>query len=235
MTDKFQRMRREYDGSALLTEQQVVWQNTAKLMKHLQLTPVPLRPGGIFRYCYDLVEGPVSKGRFDNFILAHIMLNTVAMCTSYHGMSPTYSQTLEWIDVYFTCIFSLEVVLKVLALGWTTYWRWSWNRFDFVVVVLGYLGYLFDAGAAASLVRIFRIFRVLRLIKRLESLMRLMSTLMLSLPSLWNISAFLFVVFFIFAVLGVQLFGRVGKQARLAARSWGLQAAHAPALERART
>ena len=42
--DKFQRLKHEYDGSALMTEQQVQWQNTQKVMKHLVLHPVPQRP-----------------------------------------------------------------------------------------------------------------------------------------------------------------------------------------------
>jgi len=67
----------------------------------------------------------------------------------------------------------------------------------------------FSAGVGANVVRVLRIGRVLRLVGRAKTLNRLFNTLMLSLPSVWNIGSLLFVLLFIYSVLGMQLWGKV--------------------------
>ena len=57
--------------------------------------------------------------------------------------------------------------------------------------------------------RVFRIGRVLRLIQKAETLRVLFLTFVYSLPSLWNIGLLLFVIFFIYAVIGMNIFGQV--------------------------
>ena len=62
------------------------------------------------------------------------------------------------------------------------------------------------------MIRIFRVLRVSRLIKlvkNLEGLKRLIATFKFSIPSLINVTALLFLVYFIFAVLGCYLFGSI--------------------------
>lgn len=64
-------------------------------------------------------------------------------------------------------------------------------------------------GSIATIIRTFRIGRVLRLVRGLESMAQLFNTLLLTLPSLGNVGALLFLQFFIYAVMGVQLFATV--------------------------
>ncbi len=59
-----------------------------------------------------------------------------------------------------------------------------------------------SAGIGVNVLRTFRIARAFRLLKKAKGLNALFKTLTLSLPSLWNIGSLLFVVFFIYAVLG---------------------------------
>lgn len=66
-------------------------------------------------------------------------------------------------------------------------------------------------GSIATIIRTFRIGRVLRLVRGLESMAQLFNTLLLTLPSLGNVGALLFLQFFIYAVMGVQLFATVRK------------------------
>ena len=63
---------------------------------------------------------------------------------------------------------------------------------------------LANASVGANLVPVFRTARAFRLIKRAKALNALFQTLVLSLPSLWNIGSLLFVLFFIYAVLGTS-------------------------------
>ena len=66
-------------------------------------------------------------------------------------------------------------------------------------------------GSIATIIRTFRIGRVLRLVRGLESMAQLFNTLLLTLPSLGNVGALLFLQFFIYAVMGVQLFATVSQ------------------------
>jgi len=100
------------------------------------------------------------------------------------------------------------------------YWKDNWNKFDFVVVVVSVVMYLppFTSGGdnvSASAFRVFRIARILRLIKKARQLNLLFHTLLYSIPSLWNVGLLLFIAYFIFAVVGVTLFGAHQDEDRL--------------------
>lgn len=69
-------------------------------------------------------------------------------------------------------------------------------------VIMSIVGLFVNAGVGANVVRVFRIARAFRLLKKAKALNALFQTLVMSIPSLWNIGSLLFVMFFIFAVLG---------------------------------
>lgn len=63
-----------------------------------------------------------------------------------------------------------------------------------------------------SLLRVMRIFRIARLLRVLEfakGIRQLLVALMISLPALFNIGTLLFLVLFIYAIIGMSAFGRV--------------------------
>ena len=66
--------------------------------------------------------------------------------------------------VFFTC----EVVVKLVAQGVNAkdYFRDSWNRFDFTIVMLSYLELLpfLSTGGAVTVLRLLRLLRVLRML-----------------------------------------------------------------------
>ena len=107
-------------------------------------------------------------------------------------------------------------VFQILALR-QAYFIDPWNRFDIFIVIGTNLGLLMlwmtgmSYGSIATIIRTFRIGRVLRLVRGLESMAQLFNTLLLTLPSLGNVGALLFLQFFIYAVMGVQLFATVSQ------------------------
>lgn len=83
-------------------------------------------------------------------------------------------------------------------------------------MVLSILGIILEAAFGELLpveptllrsLRIFRVLRVLRLVKGSRHIRILLETLWHSIPALGNIFAFLCLVFFIYSVLGVSMFG----------------------------
>lgn len=55
------------------------------------------------------------------------------MAANFEGSSDTYQFGLEILNYIFTVIFIIEAVLKLLAFG-KSYFKSSWNVFDFTVV-----------------------------------------------------------------------------------------------------
>lgn len=69
-------------------------------------------------------------------------------------------------------------------------------------------------------IRLIRIGRILRLIKGAKGIRKLLFALVISLPALFNIGALLFLVTFVYAIVGMSLFGHV-KVADLASAGGG--------------
>eukprot|EP01006_Ploeotia_vitrea_P048081 TRINITY_DN67195_c4_g2_i1.p1 TRINITY_DN67195_c4_g2~~TRINITY_DN67195_c4_g2_i1.p1 ORF type:complete len:577 (-),score=35.41 TRINITY_DN67195_c4_g2_i1:23-1753(-) len=110
-----------------------------------------------------------------------------------------------------------QLLLKIWACTPMLFWKEHWNRFDFVVVTVSVFGLIFNAGGGASAFRALRVLRVLRVIKSAKGLQHLLKTLVFSLPAMYNITALLFVVFFVFAILGMGLLGHVARSDLLTA------------------
>ena len=102
----------------------------------------------------------------------------------------------------FVGVFGLEAACKLFSLGPRKYFFDSWNRFDFVVASISLVGLGVDTGVGANAVRVLRVGRVFRLIRRAQALQVMFNCLITTLPSLWNISSLIFLVMFVFAILG---------------------------------
>lgn len=99
----------------------------------------------------------------------------------------------------------------------------SWNKFDLAVAVISVIdGLLFASGSDDPVVaglrygfRIVRVIRGLRLARSVEGIRTVLTTVWSSLPALFNVGVLLFIVYVIFAIVGVNLFGIVRPETRL--------------------
>jgi len=212
IVDKFIEVQSEKDGTAFATQAQAQWTKTQRVKDKFVLERIPPRPdkNPLRETCYDIVNWGPKNRRFDNMITTCIILNTLFMCLAHYKQSDGFSTVLGIADYFFIVIFTLECILKVTAFSFFTYWQDNWNKFDFIVVIFSYPGlFMGSSGMSTNVFRVFRIGRILRLIKKARQLNLLFSTLVYSLPSLWNVGLLLFIVYFIFAVVGVSLFGDI--------------------------
>ena len=157
------------------------------------------------------------ESRFDLFIMVCIILNMVQMAMSFEGQPDKYSQGLDYSNYIFTAVFALECLLKIIGNGWA-YFRPTWHKFDFFVVVSSFLDITMNNLASTSLkflrvgpqlarvLRVLRVSRLFRLLNKYKGLQALLQTITFSLPSLFNVFALLLLVYFIFSVLGVFMF-----------------------------
>ena len=145
---------------------------------------------------------------FNTLILAAIAVASVTVgLLSYPEIEAAYGGTLHAIDTVIVALFVVEVVVKIAAEGrrpWR-YFQNGWNTFDFLVVLALALPLHTEYVAVFRLVRILR---VLRLVKALPRLQMIVNALIKSFSSMGYVTLLLFLNFYIFAALGVSLFGR---------------------------
>lgn len=103
-------------------------------------------------------------------------------------------------------IFIAEIALKLTAHGRrpADYFSDGWNVFDCVIVALCLLP---AAGPFAAVLRLARVLRLLRLVSALPKLQLLVGALLKSLSAMGYVSLLLALLFYIYAVAGVHLFG----------------------------
>ena len=82
------------------------------------------------------------------------------------------------------------------------------NDFDFVIVVLSIVELLADGVKGLSMLRSFRLLRVFKLAKSWKSLNDILTIMKSTVASISNLVFVLLIIIFIFAVMGMQLFGK---------------------------
>ncbi len=165
-------------------------------------------PTAPFReYCYRFV---ISQP-FTLFIASIVIANIIVLCMEYYGSSPQYQLGLDICNAIFMGIFCIELVLKMIALGPSAYFRDPWCVLDFIIVAGSladvFLTFLTSGIVSASIIRILRVFRLLKLVKWSKRLRVLMVSLSLAVPSVFNVFCIFFIVLYIYAVIGVSVFG----------------------------
>ncbi|XP_048170612.1 sodium channel protein type 4 subunit alpha [Corvus hawaiiensis] len=137
-----------------------------------------------------------------------IVLNTLFMAMEHYPMTEEFENVLSVGNLVFTGIFTAEMVLKLIALDPYEYFQQGWNIFDSFIVTLS----LVELGLAnvqgLSVLRSFRLLRVFKLAKSWPTLNMLIKIIGNSVGALGNLTLVLAIIVFIFAVVGMQLFGK---------------------------
>jgi voltage-gated sodium channel len=145
---------------------------------------------------------------FHHFIVVVILLaGVVAGLETNPAVRAEYGRVLHILDLLILGIFMVEALLKILSHGRQP-WRYfadPWNVFDFIIVVLCLLPV---AGPFAAVLRLARALRLLRLVSALPKLQLLVGALLKSLSAMGYVSLLLALLFYIYAVAGIHLFGK---------------------------
>uniref|UniRef100_A0A8D3CZ39 Voltage-dependent L-type calcium channel subunit alpha n=1 Tax=Scophthalmus maximus TaxID=52904 RepID=A0A8D3CZ39_SCOMX len=162
----------------------------------------------------------INSTGFEYVMFVLILLNTVTLAVQHYEQSKTFSHIMDILNMVFTGLFTVEMLLKLLALRLRHYFVDAWNSFDALIVVGSVVDIVvteFSSGEDSSRVSItfFRLFRVMRLVKLLskgEGIRTLLWTFIKSLQALPYVALLIAMIFFIYAVIGMQTFGKVAMQ-----------------------
>ncbi|CAE1323306.1 CACNA1D [Acanthosepion pharaonis] len=157
----------------------------------------------------------VTSQPFEYAVFALIMINTITLAMKYDGENEGYSNVLDYLNMIFTGLFTVEFMLKLAAFRFKNYFGDAWNVFDFIIVLGSFIDIIYtevNPGSPIISINFFRLFRVMRLIKLLsrgEGIRTLLWTFIKSFQALPYVALLIVMLFFIYAVIGMQMFGRI--------------------------
>ncbi|XP_066490680.1 voltage-dependent L-type calcium channel subunit alpha-1C isoform X4 [Tiliqua scincoides] len=170
----------------------------------------------------------VNSTYFEYLMFVLILLNTICLAMQHYGQSCIFKEAMNILNMLFTGLFTVEMVLKLIAFKPKHYFCDAWNTFDALIVV----GSIVDIAitevnpaehtqCSSSMnaeensrisITFFRLFRVMRLVKLLsrgEGIRTLLWTFIKSFQALPYVALLIVMLFFIYAVIGMQVFGKI--------------------------
>lgn len=188
----------------LMTPEQKEWVETQKKMVGLQLrAKIPEPENGFRKKVYHLVQ----KTAFEVVVTVLIIVNILILAMKHRAMSSEFEMGfLFYSNWFFTVAFIMEAVMKITAFGPKHYWKDTWNKFDFLLVLVSVLDKILVLDGIGTFFRVFRVARIVRVARSASDLRRMFQTIIISIPALANVGSLLFLLFFIYSILGVNFF-----------------------------
>uniref|UniRef100_A0A6Q2XZB8 Voltage-dependent L-type calcium channel subunit alpha n=1 Tax=Esox lucius TaxID=8010 RepID=A0A6Q2XZB8_ESOLU len=176
----------------------------------------------------------VTSCYFEYAMFFLIMLNTLCLGMQHCNQSDHVTKLSDTLNMIFTVLFTLEMILKLMAFKAKGYFGDPWNVFDFLIVIgsivdvilsevdvsmwnhgghaINPMQAIADSENARVSITFFRLFRVMRLVKllnRSEGIRNLLWTFIKSFQALPYVALLIVMLFFIYAVIGMQVFGKI--------------------------
>ena len=165
--------------------------------------------------CYRGLFNIVTSPWFNFFIFLLIIGNTVTLAAYTYDQSQEQTDVLEIFNEFFTWIFVVEMIMKLIGLGFYNYRQDPYNVFDAVIVIISIVDWTLsrlpgvDMGSALNAFRALRLLRMMKLSKSWKGLAAILKTTGQSLKAISNFSLLLLLFMYIFALLGMELFANV--------------------------
>ncbi|VEN47974.1 unnamed protein product [Callosobruchus maculatus] len=177
---------------------------------------------------------------FTGMFTVECILKILAFGVRYHESPPLLSDILAVMNILFTFLFLCETVLKLIAYGIKNFFKDPWNTFDFVTVIGSIVDAMvveFGERAAqmtkerrppdipasigkwmqenfinVGFLRLFRAARLIKLLRQGYTIRILLWTFVQSFKALPYVCGLIAMLFFIYAIIGMQVFGNIMEQ-----------------------
>jgi len=145
---------------------------------------------------------------FEVFVIAVIIFSSLMIGIRTYELNPTFETILVTLDYAVTLFFVIEISIRMAAEDrLRDFFKKGWNIFDFVIVVVSLIP--LDDSQYALIARMLRLFRVMRLISFIPELRVLVSALITALPRMGYVALLMFIIFYLYAVIGNLLFSHI--------------------------
>ena len=154
----------------------------------------------------------VESAAFNSLVVTVIVVNAVLIGLSTYLTDPTALRVISSLETICVAVYLVEIVLRFTARRSTaSFFRDGWNIFDLVIVISALIP---ASSGVGPVLRILRVFRVLRLVKTIPELRLIVDVLLRSIASMKYVSLLALILFYVYAVIGVKLFGSAGHPMR---------------------
>jgi voltage-gated sodium channel len=116
-----------------------------------------------------------------------------------------YGTFIFYLDYFVTIYFVIEIIIRISAYeNKLDFFKDKWNIFDFSIVLITTVP--IEQTEFATIARVMRVFRVLRLVTARPELKKIIDMLINAIPSIIDIVLLMFIIFYIYAVVGSFIF-----------------------------
>ncbi|XP_032652259.2 voltage-dependent L-type calcium channel subunit alpha-1C isoform X13 [Chelonoidis abingdonii] len=159
----------------------------------------------------------VNSTYFEYLMFILILLNTICLAMQHYGQSCPFKQAMNILNMLFTGLFTVEMILKLIAFKPKHYFCDAWNTFDALIVVGSIVDIAItevnnaeeNSRISITFFRLFRVMRLVKLLSRGEGIRTLLWTFIKSFQALPYVALLIVMLFFIYAVIGMQVFGKI--------------------------
>ncbi|EAR95184.2 cation channel family protein (macronuclear) [Tetrahymena thermophila SB210] len=159
---------------------------------------------------YKIVKHP----QFENLILFFIVTSSLKLVVdTYVDEHSDVGIALKNVDLMFNFIFIAEATLKIISFGFigdeNSYLDESWSQIDFFIVCTSIIDMTFS-GVNVSFIKILRLLRTLRPLRFIShnvNMKVVVIALFESISGIFNILIVIFLIWIMFAILGISLIG----------------------------
>uniref|UniRef100_A0A8C1N4Y7 Voltage-dependent L-type calcium channel subunit alpha n=1 Tax=Cyprinus carpio TaxID=7962 RepID=A0A8C1N4Y7_CYPCA len=169
----------------------------------------------------------VNSTGFEYVMFVLIVLNTLCLAIQHHGQSRLFNYGMDILNMVFTGVFAVEMILKLVAFKPKGYCVDPWNGFDALVVIGSIVDIILSqvdprlssrlendslncsARISITFFRLFRVMRLVKLLSRGEGIRTLLWTFIKSFQALPYVALLIAMLFFIYGVIGMQVFGKI--------------------------
>ena len=147
---------------------------------------------------------------FEWFVIAVIITSSIVIGAKTYDIPPGILGVLAVLDVAVTLFFLIEILIRMAAEPrFWDFFKKGWNVFDFIIVVVSLIP--INDSEYALLARLLRLFRVLRLISFIPEMRVLVSALLIAIPRIGYVALLMFVIFYLYAVIGSMLYAHINE------------------------
>ncbi|KAK3600469.1 hypothetical protein CHS0354_013028 [Potamilus streckersoni] len=156
----------------------------------------------------------VTHKVFEGIVLICIFISslTLALDDVFLYSNTKLKDALTYLDMIFTILFTIEMILKVFAFGLKKYFTSFWTILDCIIVAISWASLIADYTSGGSNLSAFRAMRTLRALRPLRAISRwqgmkiVVNALMMAIPAIFNVLLVCVVFWLIFSIMGVQFF-----------------------------
>lgn len=163
----------------------------------------------------------IKSVTFTKFIQLIMILNLISCSFHFDGQDSRYKEIIDLFRIFYTCIYFTEMILKVIVFGIHGYFTYTEHKFQFFILIAMFFNVLIDYGSNSffemlgfgekitRMLLILKVFGVLRIIGELPNIKNMLTVLMFSWKYILNIMLLLISSYFVFAIIGCNLFKEV--------------------------